>query len=105
PLHPKTAVTDTILAQESHEQLIEFFLLCFLSFRFFDIIKMWPIDLIDKNIKSSFGVMINGTRDPLFNFVFCKSDFSMQKTLDYLHKIDVEATWVRPSKCGISDNQ
>ncbi|MDD9140048.1 MAG: hypothetical protein NQ127_04000, partial [Candidatus Cardinium sp.] len=25
PLHPKTAVTDTILAQESHEQLIEFF--------------------------------------------------------------------------------
>ncbi len=38
--------------------------------------------------------IINGTRDPLFNFVFCKNDISIQKTLDYLRKRDVEATWI-----------
>ncbi|MDE5061960.1 phosphatidylglycerophosphatase A family protein [Wolbachia endosymbiont of Drosophila tsacasi] len=34
-------------------------LLCFFSFRFFDIIKTWPINLIDKNTKGPFGVMLD----------------------------------------------
>ncbi len=34
-------------------------LLAFVLFRFFDIIKPWPISLADKNIKSSFGVMFD----------------------------------------------
>ncbi|WP_168464023.1 phosphatidylglycerophosphatase A family protein [Wolbachia endosymbiont of Ctenocephalides felis wCfeT] len=34
-------------------------LLCFLSFRFFDIIKTWPINLIDKNTKGPLGVMLD----------------------------------------------
>jgi GNAT superfamily N-acetyltransferase len=41
--------------------------------------------------------IINGTREYLFNFVFCKTDLSIQKTLDYLRIRNVEATWVMES--------
>ena len=34
-------------------------LLGFVLFRFFDIIKPWPISLADKNIKNGFGVMLD----------------------------------------------
>ena len=34
-------------------------LLAFLLFRFFDILKPWPISIIDKNTKGGFGVMID----------------------------------------------
>ncbi|MGL9717898.1 MAG: phosphatidylglycerophosphatase A family protein [Wolbachia sp.] len=34
-------------------------LLCFFSFRFFDIIKTWPVNWIDKNIKGPLGVMLD----------------------------------------------
>lgn len=33
--------------------------LCFLLFRLFDIVKPWPIGLLDQNIKSGWGVMID----------------------------------------------
>ncbi|OWZ25060.1 GNAT family N-acetyltransferase [Wolbachia endosymbiont of Wuchereria bancrofti] len=56
---------------------------------------------------------INGTRESLFNFVFCEdqcTELSVQETLDYLRARDIEATWVMNShtktqgileKCGI----
>lgn len=46
----------TLLSQEVNCPLL---LLCFFSFRFFDIIKTWPINLIDKNIKGPLGVMLD----------------------------------------------
>lgn len=39
--------------------------------------------------------IINGTRESLFNFVFCETEVSIHKTLDYLRKRDIEATWVQ----------
>ncbi|WP_395463128.1 phosphatidylglycerophosphatase A [Wolbachia endosymbiont of Cantharis cryptica] len=45
-----------LLRQEMNCPLL---LLCFFSFRFFDIIKTWPINLIDKNIKGPLGVMLD----------------------------------------------
>ncbi|WP_395463129.1 GNAT family N-acetyltransferase [Wolbachia endosymbiont of Cantharis cryptica] len=43
---------------------------------------------------------INGTRESLFNFVFCEdqcTELSVQKTLDYLRTRNIEATWVMNS--------
>ncbi|MDN5247971.1 MAG: GNAT family N-acetyltransferase [Wolbachia endosymbiont of Tyrophagus putrescentiae] len=37
---------------------------------------------------------INGTRESLFNFVFCDGESSIDKTLNYLRERNVEATWV-----------
>lgn len=34
-------------------------ILAFLAFRFFDVLKPWPIGLLDKKFKGSFGVMID----------------------------------------------
>ena len=31
----------------------------FLTFRFFDIIKIWPTNWVDKNIQGGFGIMID----------------------------------------------
>jgi len=31
----------------------------FLFFRFFDIVKPWPVSWVDKNIKNAFGVMFD----------------------------------------------
>ncbi|MDG7055918.1 MAG: phosphatidylglycerophosphatase A [Wolbachia endosymbiont of Meromenopon meropis] len=45
-----------LLAQKMNYSLL---LLCFFSFRFFDIIKTWPINLIDKNIRGSLGIMMD----------------------------------------------
>ena len=45
-----------LLNQEMNCSLL---LLCYFSFRFFDIIKMWPINLIDKNTKGPLGVMLD----------------------------------------------
>ncbi|GFR19769.1 glycerol-3-phosphate dehydrogenase [Trichonephila clavata] len=49
---------------------------------------------------------INGTRESLFNFVFCGdqcTELSIQKTLDYLRTRDIEATWVINSHMKIRD--
>ncbi len=43
------------------------------------------------------GFIINGTKQSLFNFVFCEdqcTELSIQKTLDYLRARNIEATWV-----------
>ena len=41
----------------------------FILFRFFDILKPFPISLIDKNIKNSFGVMFDDIIAALFSGV------------------------------------
>ena len=35
------------------------FLIPFILFRFFDIVKPWPIDYIDKNMKTGMGIMLD----------------------------------------------
>ena len=37
----------------------QWLLLGFLLFRFFDILKPWPINLLDKHVKGGFGIMID----------------------------------------------
>ena len=44
-------------------------LIGFILFRFFDILKPFPISLIDKNIKNSFGVMFDDVIAALFSGV------------------------------------
>jgi phosphatidylglycerophosphatase A len=46
--------------------LIFIFLLPFCLFRFFDIIKPWPIKWFDKNIKGSIGIMLDDIIAALF---------------------------------------
>ncbi|CQD08247.1 phosphatidylglycerophosphatase A [Wolbachia endosymbiont wPip_Mol of Culex molestus] len=45
-------------------------LVCFFSFRFFDIIKVWPINLIDKNTKGPLGIMLDDVVAAILAFVF-----------------------------------
>ncbi|WCR58130.1 MAG: Phosphatidylglycerophosphatase A [Wolbachia endosymbiont of Ctenocephalides felis wCfeJ] len=66
---PKEVVIDEVVGQlltiflvsvllnlEMNSSLL---MLCFFSFRFFDIIKTWLINLIDRNIKGPLGVMLD----------------------------------------------
>ncbi len=39
----------------------------FIIFRFFDIVKPFPISLVDKKIKNSFGVMLDDIIAALFS--------------------------------------
>jgi phosphatidylglycerophosphatase A len=34
-------------------------LIGFILFRFFDIVKPWPIKLLDKHVKGGFGIMVD----------------------------------------------
>lgn len=67
---PKEVVIDEVVGQLLtiflasillHSKEVDYFLLllCFFSFRFFDIIKVWPANLIDKNTKGSLGIMLD----------------------------------------------
>lgn len=67
---PKEVVIDEVVGQLLtiflasillHSKAADYFLLllCFFSFRFFDIIKVWPASVIDKNTKGSLGVMLD----------------------------------------------
>ncbi|WP_253299890.1 GNAT family N-acetyltransferase [Wolbachia endosymbiont of Chironomus riparius] len=42
--------------------------------------------------------IINGSREFLFNFVFCDNELSIQKTLNYLKARNIQATWVYVKK-------
>jgi len=46
--------------------IILLFILPFCLFRFFDILKPWPINWLDKNIKGSLGVMIDDLAAAIF---------------------------------------
>ena len=44
---------------KSADEAIIFYSLCFVLFRFFDILKPFPISYFDKNFKNSFGVIMD----------------------------------------------
>lgn len=41
------------------QNIVLIYLLCFIFFRFFDIVKPYPINLVDKNIRGAWGVMLD----------------------------------------------
>ena len=44
---------------KSADEAIIFYTLCFVLFRFFDIIKPFPVNFFDRNYKNSFGVIMD----------------------------------------------
>lgn len=49
--------------------IILLFILPFCLFRFFDIVKPWPINWLDKNVKGSLGVMVDDLAAAIFAVV------------------------------------
>ena len=45
--------------EKSPNEVIIFYTICFLLFRFFDIIKPFPVSFFDRNFKNSFGVIMD----------------------------------------------
>ena len=45
--------------EKSSEEAVIFYGICFVLFRFFDIIKPFPVNFFDKNFKNSFGVIMD----------------------------------------------
>ena len=70
---PKEVVVDEFIGQsipiylyevshginKSSEEAIIFYGICFVLFRFFDILKPFPVNFFDKNYKNSFGVIMD----------------------------------------------
>ncbi len=46
-------------AVKSADEAIVFYSVCFVLFRFFDIVKPFPVSFFDKNFKNSFGVIMD----------------------------------------------
>ena len=45
--------------EKSADEAIVFYSICFVLFRFFDIVKPFPVSYFDKNFKNSFGVIMD----------------------------------------------
>jgi phosphatidylglycerophosphatase A len=45
--------------EKSANEAIIFYCICFILFRFFDIVKPFPVNYFDKNFKNSFGVIMD----------------------------------------------
>ena len=45
--------------EKSSDESIIFYGICFILFRFFDIVKPFPVNYFDKNFKNSFGVIMD----------------------------------------------
>ena len=45
--------------EKTSDEAIIFYGVCFILFRFFDIIKPFPVSFFDKNFKNSFGVIMD----------------------------------------------
>ena len=45
--------------EKSFDEAIIFYCICFVLFRFFDIVKPFPVSYFDKNFKNSFGVIMD----------------------------------------------
>ena len=45
--------------EKTSDEAIIFYVLCFILFRFFDILKPFPVSYFDKNFKNSFGVIMD----------------------------------------------
>ena len=46
-------------SEKSSEESIIFYCVCFILFRFFDIVKPFPVNFFDKKFKNSFGVIMD----------------------------------------------
>tara|TARA_B100001123_G_C15202673_1_gene984006 strand:- start:228 stop:698 length:471 start_codon:yes stop_codon:yes gene_type:complete len=56
--------------KENHYFL--FLIISFILFRFFDIFKLFPINLIDKNIKNSYGVILDDIVAGIYTIISLK---------------------------------
>ena len=70
---PKEVIIDELIGQsipiyfyeishgikKSPDEAIIFYCICFVLFRFFDILKPFPVSYFDKNFKNSFGVIMD----------------------------------------------
>ena len=70
---PKEVVIDELIGQsipifayeishgteKSSDEALIFYCICFVLFRFFDIVKPFPVSFFDKNFKNSFGVIMD----------------------------------------------
>ena len=45
--------------EKSSDEAVIFYGICFILFRFFDIVKPFPVNFFDKNFKNSFGVIMD----------------------------------------------
>ncbi len=45
--------------EKSSDEALIFYCICFVLFRFFDIVKPFPVSLFDKKFKNSFGVIMD----------------------------------------------
>jgi len=45
--------------EKSSDEALIFYCICFVLFRFFDIVKPFPVSFFDKNFKNSFGVIMD----------------------------------------------
>ena len=45
--------------EKTANEAMVFYLICFILFRFFDIVKPFPANYFDKNFKNSFGVIMD----------------------------------------------
>ena len=45
--------------EKSADEAVIFYSICFILFRFFDIVKPFPVNFFDKNFKNSFGVIMD----------------------------------------------
>ena len=46
-------------SEKSSEEALIVYIICFVLFRFFDIVKPFPVSFFDKNYKNSFGVIMD----------------------------------------------
>ena len=46
-------------AEKSPDEALIFYFICFVLFRFFDIVKPFPVSFFDRNFKNSFGVIMD----------------------------------------------
>ena len=60
----------------------EFYLAFFLLFRFFDIVKVFPCNIIDKKMKSSLGVMLDDIIAGIYVIVFILIWLNLTKYFD-----------------------
>ncbi len=70
---PKEVIIDELIGQsipiylyeishgteKSADEAVIFYSICFILFRFFDIVKPFPVNFFDKNFKNSFGVIMD----------------------------------------------
>ena len=67
---PKYIVADEHIGQSISlifcDQKIFDYLVSFILFRFFDIVKPFPINLVDKNLKNAFGVILDDVLAGIF---------------------------------------